>query len=96
MGKSTKRELWAEKQLEVIVGYFREDGNIRILAAHNNIDEEIDPDEFKELVTNTVAFYEQIIDGDIKVWQRQETEHYLTYDAETAAIDFIELEVERD
>lgn len=96
MGKVAKPDLWAEEQLEIIIGYFREDGDVRILAAHNNIDEELSPDEFKELVTMTVAFYEGILDENIKVWRRQETEHYLTYDPDTADDDFIELEVERD
>jgi hypothetical protein len=60
----------------VTIGYIREDGDLRILATHSNIDEELSAEAFAELVGNTVALYEREYDENIIVLQREDTPDY--------------------
>lgn len=71
----------------ITIGYIRDDGDVAVLATLNNNDEHLSNDEFEELIANTVAYYTNIIDEDVRAWERQDAPDYLDYDSATFGTD---------
>jgi len=63
------------------IGYFREDGDFRLLATLSNIDDDIETDAFLTLVKHTVNTYKRLLDDDsVIALARQDADDYLTID----------------
>ena len=76
----------------VSIGFVRNDGDVQLLATHNNVDELLSPDCFMELISNTVGLYERTgIDKNIKVWFRFDAPDYLSFDPDEPG-EFIEID----
>jgi hypothetical protein len=63
----------------VSIGFFREDGDLALVATLNNLDEHMSDDEFKTLVKAVAAYIELMSKrNDVVVLEREDAPDYVT------------------
>jgi hypothetical protein len=63
----------------VSIGFFREDGDLALVATLNNLDEHMSNDEFKTLVKAVAAYIELMSKrNDVVVLEREDAPDYVT------------------
>lgn len=63
----------------VSIGFFREDGDLALVATLNNLDEHMSDDEFKTLVKAVAAYIEAMSKrNDVVVLEREDAPDYVT------------------
>lgn len=77
------------------IGFIREDGDVQLLATHNNSDELISPEAFMELIANTVALYQRHGYG-VMAWYREDAVDYIDHALLNDTAGFVEILVKRD